>query len=170
MKLATKNQLEISVGRKEARWSVCISDIDPAKIMSQLCHSCGIWWANSTSVSAVPAYTSASSKTDSGEVALPLPCSLLDHAHLRYGAKEAGKSTSHLFHTSIYFLRASDGPNMFVTFSFTALQPCCYLHMLVACCRARSTSQVIFCSTEYEYCIMWLAEQCFCELDSESSL
>ena len=42
VKLATKNQLEISIGRKEARWSVCISDIDPAKIMSQLCHSCGI--------------------------------------------------------------------------------------------------------------------------------
>lgn len=31
--------------------------------------------------------------------------------------------TSHLYHTSIYFLRASDGPNTFVTFSFTALQP-----------------------------------------------
>jgi hypothetical protein len=34
VKSATENQLEISIGRKEAGWSVCISDIDPAKIMS----------------------------------------------------------------------------------------------------------------------------------------
>lgn len=34
VKSATKNQLAISIGRKEAGWSVCIYDIDPAKIMS----------------------------------------------------------------------------------------------------------------------------------------
>lgn len=34
VKSTTKNQLGISIGRKEAGWSVCISDIDPAKIMS----------------------------------------------------------------------------------------------------------------------------------------
>ena len=53
--------------------------------------------------------------------------------------------TSHLFHTSIYFLRVFDGPNAFVTFSFTALQPLLLSsHASRALPRARSTSQVAF--------------------------
>ena len=69
--------------------------------------------------------------------------------------------TSHLFHTSIYFLRVFDGPNAVVMFSFTALQPLLLSsHASRALPWARSTSQVTFsCSTDHEYCITWLAEQ-----------
>jgi len=69
--------------------------------------------------------------------------------------------TSHLYHTSIYSLRASDGPNTFVTFSFTALQP-----LLLSSHASRSlpgpeqpVRSSFFCSTDHEYCITWLAEQ-----------
>ena len=132
--------------------------------MSQLCHSCGIWWANSTSLSAVPAYASASTKADRGEVSLPLRCSLL-HMLTSDIVPRKLEIQPLIYFTPQCFLCASDGPNTFATFSFTALQPCCYLRMLVARCQGQSNQSShqralnTFRSTEYEYCIMWLAEQ-----------
>jgi len=111
-----------------------ISDIGPAKIMSQLCHSCGIWWANSTSISAVPAYASASSKADRGTsifafTVLPSPsCSP------QIWCRGSWKIQPLIYFTPQYFCVRLMGPTRLLRFLLPLFSPCYYLRMLVARC------------------------------------
>ena len=110
--------------------------------MSQLCHSCGIWWANSTSLSAVPAYASASTKADRGEVSLPLRCSLLHMLTSDIVPRKLENTTSSISHPNAFCVRLM-GPTRLLRFLLPLFSPAVIFACWSLVARARATSQVI---------------------------